>query len=60
MAKHKYEKKVILDAIGILDKNEEGKVVFIVDDEEIDFDEMIEQALGTELHFKSELIPSEE
>lgn len=58
MAKHKYEKKVVIDAVGILDKNEDGDVIFCVGDVEFDFNEMIKQALGTELHFKSE-IPEE-
>lgn len=58
MAKHKYEKKVVIDAVGILDKSEDGRVIFCVGEKEFDFDEMIKQAIGTELHFKSE-IPEE-
>lgn len=60
MAKHKYERKVVLDAVGILDKNEDGKLIFCVGEQEFDFAEMLELSLGTELHFKSELIPTEE
>ena len=60
MEKHKYEKKVVLDAVGILDKTEDGRVIFCVGDKEFDFNEMVETSLGTELHFKSELIPTEE
>ena len=56
MAKHKYEKKVVIDAVGILDKTEDGRIVFLVDDEEFDFSDMVEQTLGTEVHFKSEIL----
>jgi hypothetical protein len=56
MAKHKYEKKTVVDAIGILDTNEDDKLVLIIDDVEFDFIEMAKQAVGTEVHFKSDLI----
>ena len=41
MAKHKYEKKVVIDAVGILDKNEDGDVIFCVGDVEFDFNEIL-------------------
>lgn len=56
MAKHKYEKKTVVDAIGILDIKEDGKIVLCIDDVEYDFIEMAKQAVGTEVHFKSDLI----
>lgn len=56
MAKHKYEKKTVVDAIGILDIKEDGKIVLCIDDVEYDFIEMAKQAIGTEVHFKSDLI----
>lgn len=56
MAKHKYEKKTVVDAIGILDINEDGKIVLCIDEIEYDFSEIVKQAVGTEVHFKSDLI----
>lgn len=58
MAKHKYEKKTIVDAVGILDRDENGTIIFCVGDVEFNFEDMVEKAIGTELHFKSE-IPEE-
>ena len=56
MAKHKYEKKTVVDAVGILDINVDEKLVLIIDETEFDFEEMAKQAIGTEVHFKSDLI----
>lgn len=55
MAKHKYEKKSVIDVVGNLDIRED-KVVVIIDDVEYDFDEIVKSAIGTEIHFKSDLI----
>lgn len=55
MAKHKYERKTVVDAVGILDIKD-GKVILCIDEVEYDFAEITKQAIGTEVHFKSDLI----
>lgn len=54
--KHKYERKTVVDAVGILDIKEDGKIVLCIDEVEYDFAEITKQAIGTEVHFKSDLI----
>ena len=54
MAKHKYEKKTVVDAIGILDTKEDDKLVLIIDDVEFDFTEMA-TSQSVRVHFKSDL-----
>lgn len=56
MAKHKYDKKLIVDVIGILDVVEGNRMVIMVDGVEYDFADIAKSAIGTEVHFKSELI----
>lgn len=56
MAKHKYKKKTVVDAVGVLDTNADGKLVLIIDNVEYDFATIAKQAVGTEVHFKSDLI----
>ena len=56
MAKHKYDRKVVIDVVGILDVKEDKRVVVIVDDVEYDFADILTSSIGTEVHFKSELI----
>ena len=56
MAKHKYDKKLIVDVVGILDVVEGNRMVIMVDGIEYDFADIAKSAIGTEVHFKSELI----
>ena len=56
MAKHKYDKKLIVDVVGILDVVEGNRMVIMVDGIEYDFADIAKSAIGTEIHFKSELI----
>lgn len=56
MAKHKYDKKLIVDVVGILDVVDDDRLVIMVDDVEYDFNDIAKSAIGTEVHFKSELI----
>lgn len=56
MAKHKYDKKLIVDVVGILDVVEGNRMVIMVDGVEYDFADIAKSAIGTEVHFKSELI----
>ena len=56
MAKHKYDKKLIVDVVGILDVVEDNRMVIMVDGVEYDFADIAKSAIGTEVHFKSELI----
>lgn len=56
MAKHKYDKKLIVDVVGILDVVEDNRLVIMVDEVEYDFADITKSAIGTEVHFKSELI----
>ena len=56
MAKHKYDKKLIVDVVGILDVVEGNRMVIMVDGIEYDFADISKSAIGTEIHFKSELI----
>ena len=56
MAKHKYDKKLIVDVVGILDVKEDDRLVMVVDGVEYDFVDIAKSAIGTEVHFKSELI----
>ena len=56
MAKHKYDKKLIVDVVGILDVVEGNRMVIMVDGVEYDFADIAKSAIGTEIHFKSELI----
>lgn len=54
--KHKYDKKLIVDVVGILDVVDDDRLVMIVDGVEYDFTDIAKSAIGTEVHFKSELI----
>lgn len=56
MAKHKYDKKLIVDVVGVLDVVDDGRLVMMVDGVEYDFGDIAKTAIGTEVHFKSELI----
>jgi len=53
MAKHKYEKKTVIDAVGLLDIKEDGRTVLIIDKIEYDFNDIVKQSLGMEVHFTS-------
>lgn len=55
MAKHKYEKKTVIDAVGLLDIKED-RIVLSIDGIDYDFMSMAKEALGTEVHFKSDMI----
>ena len=54
--KHKYDKKLVVDVVGILYLNEDGELVVFVDEVPYDFTELAKSAIGTEIHFKSEMI----
>lgn len=56
MAKHKYDKKLIVDVVGVLDIVDDDRLVIMVDGVEYDFADIAKSAIGTEVHFKSELI----
>lgn len=56
MAKHKYDKKLVVDVVGILDVVDDDRLVIMVDEVEYDFADIAKSAIGTEVHFKSELI----
>jgi len=53
--KHKFDKKTVIDAVGILDIKDD-KIVLLVGEQEIDFiEDIVKPSLGTEVHFKSDL-----
>lgn len=56
MAKHKYDKKTVVDIVGILDVDNNNRLMIVVDGAEYDFADIAKNAVGTEIHFKSELI----
>lgn len=46
MAKFKFSDARITDIVAILDRDEEGKYILTLDDEQFDFDKILEEHVG--------------
>lgn len=46
MAKFKFSDARITDIVAILDRDEEGKYILTLDDEQLDFDKILEEHVG--------------
>lgn len=46
MAKFKFTDSRITDIVAILDKNDEGKYILTLDDEALDFEQILDEHIG--------------
>ena len=46
MAKFKFTDSRITDIVAILDKNDEGKYILTLDDETLDFEQILDEHIG--------------
>lgn len=53
MAKAKYQEKKVIEVVGILDKDEDGELVVMVDESSYPISFILEKSLGMEVSFKA-------
>ena len=56
MAKDKYEVSQKLDLVGVVDKKEDDRFVFIVDGTEYDANDVLERILGYNIKIVADLV----
>jgi len=52
MAKFKFSDARITDIVAILDRDEEGKYILTLEDEQLDFDKILEEHVGDMVSLK--------